>query len=95
MVRGDAFIQRATGQVVAEPGTEAELVVEQGYSSVTLLVPPSELIGHLNALGREHEFTMPNGVECRSVGEPGTRPLFLLGQKLADRTVSGQSMVSP
>ncbi len=79
----DGVSMRHDTLIIAAPGTEAELVVEPGYSSVSLLISPEDLQDHLSARGRNAEFRMPSGVEfLRSTGLT-TRSFFNLGKRIA------------
>jgi AraC-like DNA-binding protein len=67
---------------VAEPGAVAELVVEPGYRSITVMIPPAGVEEHLCRRGREGEFRMPSGVELRRAAVARVRPLFDLCRRL-------------
>jgi AraC family transcriptional regulator, ethanolamine operon transcriptional activator len=69
--------------VIAEPATEAGFVVDPGYESITLLVPPDDIREHLAARQREGEFRWPRGVEVLRTDPARTRELFRWGKRLA------------
>lgn len=69
--------------IIAEPGSVAELVVEAGYSSVTLLIPPENLFEHLTARGRSTEFHLPSGIEILRSSESKNSAFFKLGKRIA------------
>ena len=48
----DGREMRADRLLVAEPGTEAELVVQPGYESIAVLIGPADLERHLRDRGR-------------------------------------------
>jgi AraC family transcriptional regulator, ethanolamine operon transcriptional activator len=73
------------GLVLAlEPGSEARVVVETGWESITLLLPPQEVSEHLAARQREGEFRLPRGVEALRVNEESGRSLFNFGKRLVE-----------
>ena len=69
--------------LVAEPGSEAELVVQAGYESTTGMISPTDLGRHLRDRGRGDEFQLPHGVELRRPPTPAVRALFNLGRRVA------------
>jgi hypothetical protein len=88
------FGSRATGMVeglqvrpgmmvVAEPKTEAGFVVDPGYESITLLVPPEGIREHLSARQREGDLRWPRRVEVLRADPALARALFRLGKRLA------------
>jgi AraC-like DNA-binding protein len=87
------FGPRATGSVeglqvrpgmlvVAEPATEAGFVVDPGYESISLLVPPDDILEHLSARQRAGEFRWPRGVEVLRTDPVRARTLFRWGKRL-------------
>jgi AraC family transcriptional regulator, ethanolamine operon transcriptional activator len=68
--------------LAAEPATEARLVVEAGWESITFLLSPEDVREHLAARQREHEFHMPQGVETLQADPDGARRLFDWGKRL-------------
>jgi AraC family ethanolamine operon transcriptional activator len=90
-----AFGPRAQGSVnglavhpglllAAEPGSEAGLVVDAGYESVTFLLPPQGIREHLVARQREADFRLPSGVEFLTVDPESVRALYDWGRRLVD-----------
>ena len=79
----DGITMRPDTLITAEPGMAAELVVEAGYSSVTLLIPPEKLFDHLSTRGRSAEFHMPSGVEILKNSESTNGTFFELGKRIA------------
>jgi AraC family transcriptional regulator, ethanolamine operon transcriptional activator len=69
--------------VVAEPKTEAGFVVDPGWESITLLVPPDAIRKQMIARRREDEFHWPRGVEVLRTHPARARELFSLGKRLA------------
>jgi len=67
---------------VAEPRTEAGFVVDPGYESIALLVPPEDIREHLSARRREGDFRWPRGVEVLRTDPVRARGLFRLGKRL-------------
>ena len=51
--------------MLAGPGADAEIIVDAGYESITLLVPPRVLDQHLVLRKGTRSFSMPAGVEVR------------------------------
>jgi AraC-like DNA-binding protein len=68
--------------LAAAPETEARFVVEPGWESITVLVPPEDVRGHLAARQREHEFHRPHGIETLQADPNGVRRLFDWGKRL-------------
>jgi AraC-like DNA-binding protein len=68
--------------VVAEPDAEAGFVVDPGWESVTLLVPPDDIRKHLSARQREGEFRWPRCIEVLRTDPARTRVLFRWGKRL-------------
>jgi len=75
--------------LVAEPETEAGFVVDAGWESITVLVPPEDIRGHLSARQREGEFRWPQRVETLRADPGRVQALFDWGKRLVD-TASGQ-----
>jgi AraC-like DNA-binding protein len=69
--------------VVAEPEPEAGFIVDPGYESVALLVPPEDVREHLHARQREGEFRWPRGVEVLRADPLAARAFFRSGKRLA------------
>ena len=70
----DGIRMRPELLIIAAPGSEGEMVVDAGYSSVSLLIPPEDLLDHLSARGRGDEFFMPNRADFLRIRGLGTRP---------------------
>jgi len=68
--------------MAAESGVQVEFVVEAGYESVTVLVPPSVLEAQLTARKREGGFRAPRGVEVLDANAIHARGLFDWGKRL-------------
>jgi AraC family transcriptional regulator, ethanolamine operon transcriptional activator len=69
--------------VVAEPECEAGFVVDPGYQSISLLVPPDDIREHLTTRQREGEFRWPRGVEVLRTDPVRALALFRWGKQLA------------
>ena len=70
--------------LVSASGVEVEFVVEGGYESVSLLVPPDDIRAHLRGRHREDEFRLPDGVELLQLCPAAAQGLYGLGRRLAD-----------
>jgi AraC family transcriptional regulator, ethanolamine operon transcriptional activator len=68
--------------LVAEPMTEAGFVVDAGWESITLLVPPDVIRKQLALRQRKGEFHWPRGVEVLQTHPARARELFSLGKRL-------------
>jgi AraC-like DNA-binding protein len=80
----DGLALRPDLLLVAEPGAEAEFVVEPGYNSITVLMSPKDLEEHLRARQRRDDFEFPCGVELRHASELAVRSFYELGRRIAD-----------
>ena len=100
-----AFGARTTGTVnglpvrpglilAAEPGTEARLVTDAGWESVTFLLPPQELRAHLAARQRESEFRLPQGLEMWQASLEKGHVLFQWGMRLLDLAVDQPALLT-
>jgi len=69
--------------LAAEPGSQAELVVEAGYESVAVLLSPDLLMAHLTGRQREDSLCAPRGIEMLHTNESNARGLFDWGKRLA------------
>lgn len=63
-------------------GVAVEFVVDGGYESVSLLVPPDEIRAHLRGRQREDELRLPDGMELLQPC-PAAQGLYDLGRRLA------------
>jgi AraC-like DNA-binding protein len=73
------------GRLLASPsGVEVEFIVEGGYESVSLLVPPDDIRAHLRGRHWEDEFRLPDGVELLQPCQAAAQGLYHLGRRLAD-----------
>jgi AraC family ethanolamine operon transcriptional activator len=70
--------------LVSASGVEVEFVVEGGYESVSLLVPPDVIRAHLRGRHREDEFRLPDGVELLQACPAAAQGLYGLGRRLVD-----------
>jgi AraC family ethanolamine operon transcriptional activator len=75
--------------LIAEPGSEVQFVVNEGYESIAFLLPPHDISAHLTARQRHSEFRLPQGVEILRVNAEKVRRLFSWGKRLVD-TAAGQ-----
>lgn len=66
------------------PGIEVEFVVAAGYESVSFLLPPDDIRGHLRGRHRDDEFHFPHGVELLTPTPAAARGLYRWGRRLAD-----------
>ena len=80
----DGLALRSDMLLVAEPGADAELVVEPGYNSLSFLISPDDLAEHLRARQRSDELRYPRGVEMRHPGELAVRAFYELGKRTTD-----------
>jgi AraC family transcriptional regulator, ethanolamine operon transcriptional activator len=96
-----AFGPHATGTVnglpvrpglvlAAEPEAEARFVADAGWESITLLVPPQDILSHLTARQRECDYRLPQGVEALQVDPERGHRLFGWGKRLV-RTAARES----
>jgi AraC-like DNA-binding protein len=68
--------------LAAGPGAEARFIVDPGWESMTFLLSPAEVRGHLADRQREHEFHLPHGVEALQADPDGAGRLFAWGKRL-------------
>jgi AraC family ethanolamine operon transcriptional activator len=78
--------------LAAAPEAENIFVTNQGWESITFLVPPDDIRAHLTARGRESEFHLPRGVEPLQVDAERVRALFDWGKRLVDTAVQRPSL---
>ena len=84
----------STVLVAGEPGVEVEIVVDDDYESVTLMISPDEFSQHLHQRGREDTFSMPRGTELWHSSEPELRQLFKIGKRLAETATSDAALLN-
>jgi AraC family ethanolamine operon transcriptional activator len=65
-------------------GAQAEIVVDSGYESVLLLVPPEVLDKHLTLRGNKGHFSIPEGHEIWHPDAEVAQEHFELGARIAD-----------
>jgi AraC family ethanolamine operon transcriptional activator len=70
--------------LAAESGIRVEFVVEAGYESVTILLPPAVLVSHLTGRQRKDNLRAPHGIEVLQTNEVHARALFDWGKRLAN-----------
>jgi AraC family transcriptional regulator, ethanolamine operon transcriptional activator len=70
--------------LAAAPDAEASFVADAGYESITFMLSPDEIRGHLAARQRDSEFRVPRGVEMLQVDRDHARKLFGWGKRLVD-----------
>jgi AraC-like DNA-binding protein len=78
--------------LVAEPRTQAGFIVDPGYESIALLVPPDDIREHLSARQREGEFRWPRGVEVLRTDPIRARALFRWGKRLTAAASTNPAM---
>jgi AraC-like DNA-binding protein len=69
--------------LAAGENAEARLVVEAGWQSVNLLLPPQDLVTHLRARQPGAEIRPPQGLELLQVEPQRVQALFRWGHRLA------------
>jgi AraC-like DNA-binding protein len=70
--------------LIAEPDTEALIVTNDRYESMTLLLPPEDIGAHLTARQRSEDFRVPRGVETLQMDTDKLLGLFAWGKRLVD-----------
>ena len=80
--------------VAGEPGAEVEIVAEEGYESIVLMISPEEFTQHLRQRGRDDAFRMPSGTEVWHSSEPELRELFEIGKRLAETATSEPELLN-
>lgn len=70
--------------LASSSGIEVNFVVEAGYQSVALLVPPDEVRAHLRRRHREDQIVVPHGVELLQTSPGAGSRLFAWGRRVAD-----------
>ena len=74
----------AYGLLATGPGAQAELIVDSGYESVALLVPPQVLDEHLALRRMKANFELPENVEVWHPATEVARRLFELGTRIVE-----------
>jgi AraC family ethanolamine operon transcriptional activator len=70
--------------IAAGPGAEAEIIVDSGYESIALLVPPQVLDKHLDLRGMKGDFAIPDDPELWHPATKVARDHFELGTRIAE-----------
>lgn len=70
--------------LAAGPEAEARFVVDAGWESVTILLPPRDIRDHLAARQRKGEFRLPAGIETLEANPAAVCRLFDWGKQLTD-----------
>ncbi len=70
--------------IAAGPGAEAEIIVDSGYESIALLVPPQVLDKHLYLRGMKGDFAIPDDPELWHPAAEVARDHFELGTRIAE-----------
>ena len=72
------------GMITPGPGAQAEIIVNSGYESVALLVPPKVLQEHLTLRRMKADFELPESVEVWHADKDVARNLFKLGTRIVE-----------
>jgi len=75
---------RSNRIIAAGPGAIAELIVESGYESVTMLLPPRVLDKHLALRRIKRDFVVPEVHEIWQPDAEAARNHFKLGTRIAE-----------
>ena len=70
--------------MMAGPRAHGEIIVDRGYESISLLVPPTVLEKHLSLRGQAVAFAVPGGAEVWHPEFEIARKNFDLGAQIAD-----------
>ena len=70
--------------IAAGPGAQGEIIVDSGYESVALLVPPKALRRHLDLRDIKRDLVVPEAHEIWHPTADVARDLFELGTRIAD-----------
>lgn len=70
--------------IAAGPGTQAEVVVDRGYESIALLMPPGIIDRHLTKRGIKKDFSIPDDHEVWHPDSNVASDLFDLGLRIAE-----------
>ena len=74
--------------LAAGPGAEARFVVEPGWESVDIMVPPDELLAHLATRRPEGGFRTPQGIELLAASPRAASRLFDWSRQLIAAAVA-------
>lgn len=66
------------------PDAESIFTTNNGWETVTFLLPPEIILAHLTARQRENEFRLPRGVDVLQVDAGRVCELFDWGKRLVD-----------
>ncbi len=81
--RLNGIAMRPDELVVGAPGSVSEVVVERGYRSVMIMLPPARLLEQLRRRRRVRNFAVPSGMARMRVNVPGNRSLYELCHRLS------------
>jgi len=70
--------------IAAGPGAQAELVLDDGFDIVALILPPHGLDKHLELRGKTRDFTIPVDPEVWQPDTELARGLFELGKRIVE-----------
>jgi AraC-like DNA-binding protein len=70
--------------LVAEPGSEVQFVTNEGWESISFLLPPEDLRTHLAARQREVDMHLPRGMETLQAQGENVCALYGWGKRLVD-----------
>jgi AraC-like DNA-binding protein len=74
--------------LAAAPQAAARFVVEADWESVTILLPPQDLLAHLAARRRDSGFHLPLGIETLAADPPAASRLFDWCKRLAEAALA-------
>jgi AraC family ethanolamine operon transcriptional activator len=75
---------RSNRIIAAGPGATAELIVDSGYESVTMMLPPQVLDRHLALRRIKRDFVVPEVHEIWQPDAEAARNHFILGKRIAE-----------
>ena len=70
--------------IAAGPGAQGDVVLDAGYETVALIVPPNVLDKHLALRGKKRDFAIPVDPEVWHPATDVGRDLFELGARIAE-----------
>jgi AraC-like DNA-binding protein len=70
--------------IAAGPGANAEIIVDSGYESIALLIPPRVLHKHLELRGTKGSFVIPDNPELWHPAAEVGQDHFELGARIAE-----------